>query len=135
MNQAKALRERGDISGALQARGLESHALRMSQLFTALGQHGYQQGMLGNQRTQLMGKDAQGNPTLAGQEASFKVNTQDAIQKLLAVGTKEALAQAEVLRHLIENTPAHPIAALPPFTTVRDLDAGKNEPAVNPFPK
>jgi len=124
MSQAQALRARGDITGALQARGLESHARILSGLFGSLAQHSYQQGTLGNQRAQLMGVDANGKPTLAAQENDLKIHTNNIIKALEASGNKQAMEIAERFRLKSEGKPSHPLVIGQPFGTPVDEVTG-----------
>ena len=128
MNQAQALRARGDITGALQARGLESHARILGGLFGSLAQHSYQQGTLGNQKAQLMGRDAAGSPTLAAQEADLKLQQQNTIKALQAIGTKQAMEEAERLTLIMNGKPSHPRESLLPTTYPYDPVSGQTYP-------
>lgn len=100
MNQASALRARGDISGALQARGLESHAARMGALFTALGQHSYQQGVLGVQNREAALREQVAHPGTKIEElkaAAIGAGKLDIGRKIKAAESGQNLEPAQAI--------------------------------------
>lgn len=121
MNQAGTLRARGDLAGAMQARGLENHAARMASIFSTVAQHahnmgalGVAQGQLGVARGELALRTAQGYPAY---ERAVNEN------QLLADGRYAPVGA--INRVLKGGGAAAPIQPLQPMSYGRDEDTGE----------
>ncbi len=83
--RAETLRARGDLSGALQAKGLEAHAKNLTALFGALAQHGYQMGSLNLEAAKSRAGIIEGN--IAAEQLAAGQTEKAAVTKRAAAGS------------------------------------------------
>jgi hypothetical protein len=115
MGQAAALRANGTLEGAMQARGLENHAARMSSIFSTVAQHAHNMGALGMQQQEFNLRAAQGAP---GYELATEKN------RLAKTGQWDKLAalnRAEAGKGL-----AAPMQTVLPMTGQRNEDTNES---------